>query len=98
MNPDQVEEASARAKISKTPPGLMSGPAWRAGPSSTVSDALGKGREAPPGSDIIGMGAQKPNPPLVQQQGPMQVVSLQAGPESEHLQPWKCLHRLSQVY
>ena len=98
MNPDQLEEATARAEISKTPPGLMFGPSWRAGPSGVVSGVLEKGPEVPPGSDITGMGAQKPEPPLVQEQGPMQAVSLQEGPESEHLQPWKCLHRLSQVY
>ena len=60
-----------------------------------VSNALEKGLEVPPWSDIAGMGAQKPEPPLVQQQGSMQVVSLKEGPENEHLQPWKCLHRLS---
>ena len=76
----------------------MSKPAWRAGLSDTVSDALGKGPEVPLESDITGMGAQKPEPPLVQQHGPMQAVSLQAGLENEHLQPKKCLHQLSQVY
>ena len=41
-----------------------------------VSDVLGKGPEVPPRSDIAGMVAQKPEPPLVQQQGSMQAVSL----------------------
>ena len=38
----------------------------KAGPSGVVSDVLEKGLEVPPGSDIAGMGAQKPEPPLVQ--------------------------------
>ena len=63
-----------------------------------VSDVLGKGPEVPPGSNIARMGAQKPKTPLVQQQGSMKAVSLQESPESEHLQPLKCLQRLSQVY
>ena len=63
-----------------------------------VSDVLGKGPEVQPGSDIAGIGAQKLEPPLVQQQGLMQVVSLQPGPGNERLRPWKCQHRLSQVY
>ena len=71
MNPDQLEEASARAEISKTHPGLMSGPAWKAGPSDVVSDALEKGPEVPPWSDIAWMGAQEPEPPLMSQQGTM---------------------------
>ena len=64
-NPDQLEEVMARAEISKTPPGLMSGPAWRAGPSCVVSDALEKGPEVPPWSYITGMGAQKLEAPPV---------------------------------
>ena len=79
MDPDQLEEVTAKAEISKTPPGLMSGPAWRARPSCVVSDVLEKGLEVP-------------------QLGPMQAMSLQTGPENEHLQPWKFLHRLSHVY
>ena len=65
MNPDQLEEVTAQAEISKTPPGLMSWPARRAGPSYVVSDVLEKGPEVPPWSDITGMGAQKPEAPLV---------------------------------
>ena len=76
----------------------MFGPAWKAGPSSVVSYAQEKGVEVPPGSDIAWMGAQKPEPPLKQKQGLMQVVSLYPGLESEQLQPWICLHRLSQGY
>ena len=71
MNPDQLEEATARAEISKTPSSLMSGPAWRAGPSYVVSDALEKGPEVPPWSDIAWMGAQEPEPPLMLQPGAM---------------------------
>ena len=89
---------TVRAKISKTPPGLMSGPAWRVGPSRVISEAPEKGPEVPPWSDIAGMGAQKPEAPRVWQLGLMQAVSLQAGPENEHLQLWKRLNHLSQVY
>ena len=71
MNPDQLEEVTARAKTSKTHPGLMSGPAWRARPSCMVSEALEKGSEVPPWSDFAGMGAQKPEAPPVLQLGPM---------------------------
>ena len=71
MNPDQLEEVTARAEISKTPPGLMSGPSWRVGPSCIVSDVLEKGPEVPPWSDIAGIGAQKPEPPLISQQWTM---------------------------
>ena len=70
-----------------TPPGLMSGPAWRAGPSCVVSEVPGKGTEAPPWSDIVGMGAQKPEAPRVWELGPMQAVSQQAGPKNRNLQP-----------
>ena len=55
---------------------MMSGPAWKAGPSDVVSDAQEKGAEVPPGSDIAWMGAQKPEPPLKQKKGLMQAVSL----------------------
>ena len=65
MNSNQLEEVTARAETSKAYPGLMSGPAWRAGPSCVVSDALEKGPEVPPWSDIAGMGAQKPEAPPV---------------------------------
>ena len=65
MNLDQLEETSARAEISKTPPGMMSGPAWKAGPSCIVSDALEKGLEVPHWSDIAWMGAPEPEPPLM---------------------------------
>ena len=65
MNPDQLEEVTARAEISKTPPGLMSGPAWRARPSCVVSNALEKGLKVPPWSDIAWMGAQESEPPLM---------------------------------
>ena len=78
---------TARAEISKTPPGLISRPAWRARPSCVVSEAPEKGPEVPPWSDIAGLGAQKPEAPRVWQLGPMQAASLQAGPENGHLQP-----------
>ena len=56
MNPHLQEAMMARAKISKTPPGLMSGLAWREGPSCVVSEAPEKGSEAPSWSDIAGTG------------------------------------------
>ena len=62
----------AQAEISKTPPGLMSGPAWRAGPSCIISEAPEKGPEVPSWSDISGM----PKAPRVWQLGPMQAVYL----------------------
>ena len=64
-NSHQLKEEMAWAETSKTHPGLMSGPAWKAGPFGVVLDALGKGPEVPPGSDIAGMGAQKPEPPMI---------------------------------
>ena len=98
MNPQQQEEVTARAEISKTPPGLMFGPAWRAGPSCVVSKAPEKALEVPPWSNITGMRAQKLEAPRVWQLGPMQAVSQKAGPENGHLQPWKCLHPPSLGY
>ena len=98
MNLHRQEEVTARAEISKTPPGMMSGLAWRAGPSCIISEAPEKGPEAPPWSNFVGMGAQKPETPRVWQLGSMQAVSLQAGSENGHLQPWKCLHPLSLGY
>ena len=59
-----------------THPGLMSEPAWKAGPSDVVSDAQEKGLEVPLGSGMAWMGAQKPEPPLKQKQGLMQAVPL----------------------
>ena len=87
MNPHQQEEVTASAEISKTPPSLMSGPAWRVVPSCVIFEAPDKGPEVPPWSDIAGMGAQKLEVPRVWQLGPMQVVYLLAGPKNEHLQP-----------
>ena len=63
-----------------------------------VSDAQEKGVEVPPGSDIAWMGAQKPEPPLKQNQGLMQAVSMYLGLESEQLKPWMGPHRLSLGY
>ena len=83
--PSTAGIGEARAEISKTPPGLMFGPAWRAGPSCVVSEAPEKGPEAPPWSDSAGMGAHKPKAPRVWQLGPMQAVPLQEGSENEHL-------------
>ena len=65
MNPHQQEEVTARAEILKTPPGMMSGPAWRVGPSCVVFEAPEKGPEVPSWSDIAGMGAKKPEAPWV---------------------------------
>ena len=49
MSPHQLGEVTARAEISRTPPGLMSGP------SCVVSKAPGKGPEVPSSSDISGI-------------------------------------------
>ena len=65
MNPQQLREVTARAEISKTPLGLMSGPAWRVGPSCVVSKALKKRTEVPSWSDIAGI----PEAPQVWQLG-----------------------------
>ena len=59
-----------------THPGQMSGFASKAGPFVVVSDAQEKGPEVPPGSGIAWIRAQKPEPPLKQKQGVMQVLSL----------------------
>ena len=82
MNPHQQEEVTARAEISKTPSGLMSGPAWRAGPFCVVFEAPEKGPEVLSWSDITGMGAQMPEAPRVWQLGLMQAVYLYTGPEN----------------
>ena len=87
ISPHQLGEVTARAKISRTPPGLMSGPAWRAGPSGVVSEATGKGPEVPSSSNISGI----PKVPHGWQLGPMQAVYLHVGPENGHLQLLKCL-------
>ena len=55
MSPHQLGEVTTRAEISRTPPGLMSGSAWRAGPSCVVSEAAGKGPEVLSSSDISGI-------------------------------------------
>ena len=53
--PSSVGEVTARAEISKTPLGLMSGLSWRAGPSCVVSEVSEKGPEVPSFSDIAGI-------------------------------------------
>ena len=61
MNSAQLEEAKARAYNVKTPPGKISEPAWKVGPSRVVVDAQEReGGEVPPGCDITWMGAQHP--------------------------------------
>ena len=67
MSPHQLGEVTARAEISRTPQGLMSGPAWRVGPSYVVSKPSGKGPEVPSSSDISGI----PEAPQVWLLGPM---------------------------
>ena len=66
----QLGEVMARAKMSRTPPGLMSGPAWRARPSCVVSEVLDKGPEVPFWSDISGI----PEASQGRQLGPLQAV------------------------
>ena len=77
----------ARAEISRTPPGLMYGPAWTAGPSCIISGAPGKGPEVPSSSDI----SEIPEAPQGRQLGPLQAVHLYVGPENGHRQPRKSL-------
>ena len=51
MNPHQQEEVTTRAEISKTPPGLMFGPASRAGLFCVVFEAPEKGPEVRAGNE-----------------------------------------------
>ena len=77
----------AEAKMSRTPPGLISGPAWRVGPSCVVSEAPRKGPEVPSSSDTSGI----PEDPQGRKLGPLQAVYLYEGPKNGHLQLLKCL-------
>ena len=87
MSSPQLGQVMAWGKMSRTLPGLMSGPAWRAGPLCIVSEALGKGPGVPSLSDISGI----PGAPQGRQLGQLQVAQLQAGPENGHGQSRKCL-------
>ena len=53
ISPLLLVKEMAEAEMMRTPPGLMSGPAWRDGPSWIVSEALGKGPEVPSSSDTV---------------------------------------------
>ena len=77
----------ARVEMSRTPLSLMSGPAWRVGPSCVVSEAPGKGSGVPSSSDTSGI----PKAPQGWQPGPLQAVYLYEGLENGHLQLLKCL-------
>ena len=66
MSPHQPGKVMAETKQSRTPPGLMSGLAWRAGPSYIVYEALGKGPGVPSSSDTSGI----PKAPQGRQLGP----------------------------
>ena len=70
MIPHQLGEVTARAEISKTPPGLMFGPAGRSRPSYVVSKTLEKGPEVQSWSDNTGI----PEAPQVWLRGPMQAM------------------------
>ena len=87
MSSPQLGKVMARAEMSRTPPCLMSGPAWRAGPSCVFSEAPGKGPGVPPSSDI----SEIPEAPQGRQLGPLQAVYLFEGPENGHLQLLKCM-------
>ena len=52
--------------MTRTPPGLMSGPAWRVGPSYIISEVPGKGPGVPSYSDTSGI----PEAPQGRQLGP----------------------------
>ena len=80
MSSPQLGKVMAQAEISRTPPGLMSELAWRAGPSCVVSRASGKGPEVPSSSDI----SRIPEAPQGRQLGPLQAVYLYVGPENGH--------------
>ena len=69
------------AEMSRTPPGLMSGPSY------VVSEAPGKGPGVPSSSDTSGI----PEAPQGRQLGPLQAVYLYEGPKNGHLQLLKCL-------
>ena len=87
MSPPQLGEVTVQAEISRTPPGLMSRPAWRVGPSYVFSEAPGKGPGVPSSSDISGI----PEAPQGWQLGQMEVMYLHVGPENGHPQLLKCL-------
>ena len=87
MSSPQLGKVMARTEISRTPPGLMSRPAWRAGPSYVVSRAPGKGPEVLSSSDISGISEASQG----RQLGPLQAVYLYVGPENGHGQPRKSL-------
>ena len=87
MRSPQLGQLMARGKMSRTPPGLMSGLAWRAGPSYIVSEAPGKGPGVPSSSDTSGI----PKAPQGRKLGPLKATQLQAGPENGHGQSRKCL-------
>ena len=77
----------AQAEMSRTPPGLMSGSAWRAGPSCVVFEEPGKGPGVPSSSDTSGI----PEAPQGWQLGPLQAAYLSEDPKNGHLQLLKCL-------
>ena len=77
----------AEADMSRPPSGLMSGPAWRVGPSCVVSMAPGKGLGVSSSSDTSGI----PEAPKGSQLGPLKAVYLYEGPKNGHLQLLKCL-------
>ena len=87
MSSPQPGQAMARGKMSRTPPGLMSGLAWRAWPSYVISEALGKGPGVPSSSGTT----EIPKAPPGWQLGPLQAAQLQAYPDNGHGQSWKCL-------
>ena len=87
MSSPQLGKVIALVKMSRTPPGLMSGPAWRARTSCVVSEAPGKGPEVPSLSDT----SEIPEAPQGRLLGPLQAMYLYEGPENGHLQLLKCL-------
>ena len=74
-------------EMSRTPPGLMSGPSWRVGTSYVVSEAPGKGPGVQSSSDAFGI----PKGPQGRQLGPLRAVYLYEDPNNGHLQLLKCL-------
>ena len=77
--------------MSRTPPGLMSGPAWRAESSYIISEALRKGPGVSSSSDTSGIPGALQGRLL----GPLQATHMQVGPENGQGQSRKCLGPLS---
>ena len=68
--PSSAEGGDGSGRDLETPPGPMSSPVWRAGPSYVIFEAPEKGPEVPSWSNIFGI----PEAPQVWLLGPMQAM------------------------